>query len=438
MWLLYRSVKACYNSIMAKKTILLIESDPKAVATVTGALAADYNLTVVGGEVEAVDFLNNKTPQLILIDFDLKPRDGLQIFSDLKTSVKTVMFSASNNIPLAVLASKAGVAAFLRKPLNTEELKKVVEQNISGEEGKLCWPKELDFLQGESSELTKLFPRLLEAIKSNKDIILLAEVGVPKIGLVDFVHLNSARKKRQLMSLDLKDFAKEDLEAYFWSSLTEMMSLPGANSIQADESRCGTLYLENIEALDAHFIKTIIGFIKQRRPKIDKSIQVVIGINDERLLQKIDLKDCCVIKIPPLRERKEDLPCLLDLYLKGASAQYNKVVDAIAADALKFLLAYDYPGNYQELESLVQAAVLAASANVLQKKDFPFDFNALVKVVTKKSLRRGLSLAPAKQQFEKGLYELLLAKLNQDQTAVASFLDIPKTTLLERLEHLMD
>lgn len=423
---------------MSKKTILLIEDNPKIVATINGALSRDYNLTVVDSEAAAADFLSKKSAQLILIDFDLKPKDGLQVFRELKTVIKTVMFSASNNIPLAVLASKAGIVAFLRKPLNIEELKEVVGQNVLEQSGRPVWPKETAFLRGESPELMKMFNRLWEAIRNNRDIVLLAETGVPKASLVDFIHLNSAKKKRQLMTLDLKTFEKEDLEIYFWSSLTEMMSLPNAASLKGEENRCGTLYLENIEVLDSHFVKTIFDFFRQRRPKIDKSIQVIIGCSDENLLQKINIKDYSLIRIPALRERKEDLPYLIDLYLKKAAAKYNKEIEAIETGALKVLMTYDFPGNYVELEKLVQTAVLTSSTNILQVEDFPFDFNAFVKVAIKKGLRAGVALSAAKQQFERSLYDILLAKTDGDQAAVAGFLDLPKSNLLERLENLMD
>ena len=164
----------------------------------------------------------------------------------------------------------------------------------------------------------------------------------------------------------------------------------------------------------------------------------MIGFYDRKELQKLKIKDYALIEIPPLRERKEDIPYLLGVFLKNYSSKYNRNVKFISTEVLDFLAAYDYPGNYLELESLVQEAVLETVSEKIELKNFPFDFKGLLKTSLKKGLGENLTLEEAKRRFEKSLYGILLEKSNEEKPQVARFLDIPKTSLVERLEDLTD
>jgi two-component system response regulator HydG len=414
---------------MAKPTILLIEDDPKTEASIREALGKEYALEAAPSTASAAAFLVNKTPDLIIIDFDLKGEDGMQVFRSLGSSVKTVMLSASGSIPLAVSAAKSGITEFLGKPVNADLLKGAVERNILKAEAKLRWVKGLEWLRGESPKLKEI----QKSLRENMDIILVGEQGAPKEEIAEFIHSNSPKKERKLVKIDLNSFRTETLEPHFWANIHELLAIPSPASLQNEEDRCGTLYLENVDGLSDQFKLSIFNFFRERPAKIDKGIRVIFGGYD-----KISIHGYAYVEIPPLRERKEDIPYLLGSYLARFSSEYNKNVGFISSEVLNFLTAYDYPGNYAELENLMRSAVLRATSERLEIKDLPFNLKRLLLTSLKEGLKEGLTLEEAKRRFEKGLYDVLLKKSEEEKSSVARFLDFPKTALTERIEDLLD
>lgn len=422
---------------MTKKTILLIEDDPETEATLREVLAKEYDLEIALDGKTAAAFLEKKTPDLLIIDFDLKGKDGLQVYKELQPSAKVIMLSFSGSIPLAVSATKLGVAEFLPKPINAKQLESAVKKYIAREVARLQWVEGMEWLRGESPKLKEMFAKIQEALEETRDVILIGERGIPKEKVVEFLHANSPNKKRKLQKVDLASFGREAVEPHFWGAIREFMAMPEEATLQNEEDRCGTLYLEKVEDLDEQFKLSIFNFFKERKGRIDKRVRVVIGIYDRSKIPKLEIKDYVCIEIPPLRERKEDLPYLLGLYLKRYSTEYDKQVKFVSSEILDFLAAYDYPGNYLELEKIIQAAVLAATSEKLELKHFPLEFRLLLQSSLKQTLGENLTLESAKRRFEKSLYQVLLEKADRDISQVARFLDLPKTTLAGRLEDLL-
>ncbi|MBU0671858.1 MAG: response regulator [Candidatus Margulisbacteria bacterium] len=420
---------------MAKKTILLIADDPRTVNAVKDILKREYQLETVKDAASAAVFLSQKPPELIIIDFELNVRDGLLVFKELGTSVKVIMLSASDSIPLAVSATKQGVAEFLRKPINSEQLRKAVDKNIAQEEIRLRWIEGMAWLSGGSPAVEKMMAEIGTAIGQDKHIILLAEPGIKIDKIAQFIHHNGPRHKRKMVRLDLSAFRQEAQETQFWATMQELLAAPAADSLLDEADRCGTILFSGIDDLDEHFRLSIFNFFVERRGKSDKSIRVIINSAGD---VKAAGKEYARVRIPPLVERKEDLPYLLKFYLKHYSDKHGKRVKYIAAELLEFLAAYDYPGNYRELEGLIENAVLMATNEILGFANLPFDQQALLTAALINSSQKDLSLAEARRGFEKDLYHVLLKKTDGKSDQVAEFLDIPRTVLAARLENLLD
>jgi len=247
---------------------------------------------------------------------------------------------------------------------------------------------------------------------------------------VELIHAHSLKRKRKLQVLDLASFRRENMESFFWGTVKELMAEPDVGAVQNEEDRTGTLYLENLESIDQSFKLSIFDFFRERKGKVDKEILALIGIREKDVLQPESLRDFTFVEIPPLRERKEDLSHLISHYLKLYSVKHDKKVKGVSADFLDFAAAYDYPGNFRELECLMEQAVLRAASENLDLKDISLDFNGLLEVSRKKAARGG------PEEFEKDLCNLLLAKTGGDVSAAARFLDMPRTVLNERIAEL--
>ena len=420
-----------------KKTILLITDEAAVEQAAAGALA-EFSLTTCRSAGEAARLIGQKKPALVIIDYDLKGSDGLQVFRQLRPLVpytNFIMLSLANDIPLAVRAAKLGVADLLKKPLAAKELRGVVEKNIASSEELVFAAPETAWLQGASPALKKMFELAGEALLARTNIVLVAERGIDKSDVAEYAHRRGLKRKSQLRVIDLAAFRRENLEGSFWAAAQEAVGKNG--SAVDEEDRCGTLYLENIESLEESFRRSIFEFFKEPKAKFDPEVLVLIGLYDRKSLPQELAKNYFEIEVPPLRERQADLSLLIARGLSGFARLHDRKVRAVSGDLLYLLGLYDWPGNYHELDALLEIGVLAAGSEVLEIKDLPLDFRALMSAAVRAAHIKGrLSLEEAKRWLEKLTYKTLLEKTSGDQGAVARFLDLPKTTLAERAAEL--
>ena len=422
---------------MSRKRILLIEDDPKTEASISDCLGKEFDLDRVDNEEAAINYLSQQQTDLIIIDYDLKAKDGLQLFKELRPISKVIMLSYTDNISTAVAAAKAGVAEFVRKPLEAKLLREAIERNLRRPGQKVVWEEGMEWLRGESVRMKHMLEEILLAVKAGKNLILIGERGIEKDKLVKFIHNNGLKKERKIITLDLSSFRRESLETHFWMTMQDFVSTPVTTSVLNEGDLCGTLFLEKVDSLDELFKTMLVNYF-QDKSKLDQNVRVVMGLYQASALQKQKTEGWVSIEIPNLRERKEDIPYLLNLYLRRYTQLYNKKVNQLSSELLDFLVSYDFPGNYSELERLIQVAILNATTEVLEIKHLPLTMEALKQTSLKKYLSEYASLEKAKRGFEKIFYESLLDKAEGDNTAVAQFVDLPKTILSERLKDLAD
>jgi len=425
-------------SVKKKKHILLIEDQPKTATSVKEALGHGYQVETVRSGKAAVAWLEKKQPDLIIIDYDLKGEDGLQVFRSLGAVVNVIMLSASGSIPLAVSATKLGVSEFLRKPIEARLLRAAVKASVKTEEVQLVWPEGAEWLRGNSPALKKMLNSVRATLTDNQDIVLTGAPGIPLGQVAEFIHINGPRRQRKFASLDLASFQKEDQEAHFWTSLQEIMSLPAATSLQEEADRYGTIFLANLDRVNQTLRQSIFSYFKAGSTKADKSIRLIIGLGDVGAAARLKTRDFVQIEVPRLSERKADLPFLIEKYLERYSKKYNRNVKLISTDVLDWLATYDFPGNYLEFEDLIEESILLADADKLELEGLPVNLPGLLSTSLNKALRENLPLVAASRNFEQNLYYLLLKKTGGEHQRVADFLELPKATLAERLRNLLD
>lgn len=413
---------------MAKKKILIITDEPKTANSLKEILG-EYEFKAEATAENALISASEFKPDLIILDYDLKGVDGLQFFRQINALVpqaKVIMLTILNNIPLAVSATKLGVSDFIRKPLDTKQFCLSVQQSLAFREGAVLPPAGITWLQGNSSKLKQIYSDIKTALAASRNILIFGEIGIEKREIATLVHSYSPRKKRQLRILDLSSFQREDLEAHFWGSL----------SARNEDDRAGTLYLDQFDGVEENFKLSVLEFFRSKKTGAESDTLIVIGMRRGKVEYPME-KDFALIEIPSLRERKEDLPFLLGQYCLRYSAKHNKTLKGFSTEALDYLMLYDYPGNYRELECIIEQAVLHSTSEIIELKDLPLDFQWVLDAAGKKSFRAGkLQLKDARRKFENELYGILLAKSGGDATAVARFMDVPRTSFTERLEDL--
>ncbi len=389
------------------------------------------------------DHLRERSVDLVILDNDKDNARGLQYYKTIKAAmprVKVIMVSALSDVAHAVLATKLGVSDYLNKPLDADKLSGSAEKIFAAlsDMSTLVIPDEYrPFWEGTSAVLENYLVQLQEAAVSEKDVLLRCEPGMPGVQIAEMIHLNGPVKKKEFSVLDLSAFEKEASESMFWNSFKQML---GENLQETSENSvsAGIVYMDGIGALPEHFKNSILDFFLARKPgeRSAEAPRIVLKASETEGFSREDsdrLKGTLFdVRVPPLRERKEDLPAIAAALMKKYCAKYGKAVNAVENDVLKLLISYDWPGNYEELNAMIETSVLRSKSGCVMPYDAPSDLNMLLA----SSLRGALAnndhfLVSAQNIFKRDLVGLLSQCSGRDMEAVAKFLDSPKAILMD-------
>lgn len=405
--------------------ILLLEDDPKTAAQIKEALGNDV---VVCDKVQ--DFIKRaaEKPQLAIIDFDLHETDGLMAYRKMREQapyLKTIMLSGSNNIPLAVSATRMGVADFLRKPLEMAAFKAAVQAQLKA----VAAPGPIlssetggEWLNGVSEKLQRFEADFRSALASNQDITLAAERGVDLGLLARLLHV-----KRKFVEFNLAAFSRDALESHFWATLQELLLAREEASLIEQQELTGTLYFEGWENIPDHFKNSLLEFLKKRRTeaRLLKDVRVIIASGGE-------IKDYYRLAVPSLRERKEDLPLIVSAEIR----RLTKDPVYLSPQVLEFFAYYDFPGNFVELRVLLEGA-LRNHPRELTLSSFLLTAGQLANKQLKQTLAsQSFELNSVRERFEVELFTYVVQSAGGDMSQAARFLDLPRTALQERLKTL--
>jgi len=436
---------------MQKKKILIIEDDPKALSSIIDILGKDFEVkSVAAGEgvSEAASFL----PHLVILDNDIKDRDGFELYRKLRrlsSKLKVIMISGSSNVAPAVTAAKLGVNDYLMKPLVPKTFNESIKKLLAEEEVRpsliITEVSGAEWLKGTSHSIETLFRNIESVLGINSDIILFGEKGINKASIAEIIHVNGLKRRRKFVKLDLLSFKREGTESYFWGSLQELLQ-ERQGGLDIEEEVCGTLFLSGIESLSDHFAQSIFKYLKERKEKtlegkLDKDIRVIISIEDTSKLISLEksglISNFVRLDLPALRERKEDIPILINSYIKKFSDQYSKSISGISGDILELFIVYNWQGNYEELESLIKIAVLNAVEDMISIKNLPMDFKFVVDTSLEEAFSTGdLRLESLRRDFESNFFSVILEKTDWDEAKASQMLDIPRNVFSERIKEL--
>ncbi len=428
------------------KKVLILEDNPDITGEIKEILGEEYEVKEAKNATEAIDFLQTWLPDIIIQDCDVKGEDSFDVFKRLKSInpyINILMISSTSEIRTAVTAAKMGVSDFLRKPLTAQRFKESVEKTLSTEEilpFKVAALEGAEWLSGGSSVLSEFLKNLEAAARSDLDSILIGERGIPKDIVAELIHKSGRSRNKKYVFLDLISFSKEATEQHFWTTFIELLE---ARMDLLEEETVGTIHLLRFEVLPKHFQISILQFLNKRKKEflanLDKSIKLIISTDKEEDIQNFErvelLSPFFKLIIPPLRERMEDLPILIDSYLNKFSKIYAKVVRGVSTNLLPLMSLYGWPGNYVELENLLLGATLSTKGEIITLHDFQIDSGFVTDTILKKFFsQRILMLEDVRENFEKEVLGLVLEKVGWDESRAATFLDIPKTILQERMK----
>jgi two-component system response regulator HydG/two-component system response regulator AtoC len=344
--------------------------------------------------LEALKRLEVEDYSLVLLDLKMPGLNGIETLKKIREfdiNLPIIMISAYGSISEAVEAMKLGALDYLIKPFDIEELKIIVERAIKQYELRVenIYYREEEEKRFNFDEIigkSKAIKRVLEMVKSVSitpaTVLITGESGTGKELIARAIHKNSPINKNPFVVVNCVAFSSHLLESELFGH--EKGAFTGAISKRIgrfEMAKGGTIFLDEIGEVDPVIQTKLLRFLQEKefeRVGSSKSIKVDVRIlsatnldlkkkaEDNNFRQDLYYRlNVFNIEVPPLRERKEDIPLLVEHFVHKYDKILNKKVEEISPQAMELLLNYDYPGNIRELENILERSMIMAKNNIM-------------------------------------------------------------------------
>ncbi len=429
-----------------------------------------YDVTSIGEPLKAIDLCRKTAFDLVITDLKMPKIDGIEFLKaikDYKPDITVILNTAYASGETAINAMKEGAYDYLEKGESIEELKKVVrsalmkkgviksntpEEKISEEtnqKNSFCG------MIGKDREMLKIFSTIKKVSNTLANILILGESGTGKELVARAIHENSSRSKMPFVAINSGGIPENLLESELFGYMKG--SFTGAYADRAgffEMARGGTIFLDEIGELSPVLQVKLLRVVQEktfRRIGGAEDIKVdvrIISATNQNLQEKVkkgefreDLYyrlNVIPIFIPPLRERREDIPFLINNFIGKYAKMFGKEIRNISSYAMELLMNYDFPGNIRELENIIERSIAMESSNIILPESLTLYSNA-ANGVSRFNIElddKGIDLNTELEKVEKIMIEKALLKAKGSKKKTAGLLNISFDSLRYRMEKL--
>jgi DNA-binding NtrC family response regulator len=386
---------------MDRASILIVEDEDAQRSLLAGLLIKEgYSVKEAGNGKIAIERFKEEVLDIALLDYKLPDTDGLALlkeFKEINPEVEVVMITAFGSIENAVSALKAGATEYLTKPIDLDDLlfklKKIEEKRHLVHENMVLKETLRDRLKAEDfiysgDKMHNVVSLIVRIAKTDSTCLIRGESGVGKEVIVNLVHGLSERLNQPLVKVNCAAIPETLLESELFGY--EKGAFTGAYQRKAGKfelANKGTIFLDEIGDIPLLLQSKLLRVIQEREVerlgglhpvKVDVRIITATNKNLEEEVKKGAFREdlfyrlnVVTIDIPPLRERKEDIPLLFDFFLKKYNDRHKKSIKGFTKEARDTLIKYDFPGNVRELENIIERAVVLTRGEYISKEDLP-------------------------------------------------------------------
>jgi two-component system response regulator PilR (NtrC family) len=444
-----------------KRTIHIIDDEP-IIHEVLGDLLTSEEYTVVhstNGE-EALEKHSSQSFELILLDLLMPGMDGIEVLKRLKKidpHAVIIIITAYASVESAISAMKMGAFDYVQKPFKHDELLLTVERAIEHkklQEENLRLKDELkrkfsfENIIGKSKKMQDVFELIKASAPTRSTILLQGESGTGKELAASAIHQNSDRKSLPFITVNSGSLPPDLLETHLFGHVKGAFT--GAVSLKTglfEAAEKGTIFFDEISSLNQETQSKILRVLQEKEfmrlggtKTIKVDVRVIAATNSDLQKFRQDLfyrLNVIKIELPPLRERKEDIPLLAGHFLNVYGIENKKEVEGVTEDVLEILVNYDWPGNIRELENLIERAVVLTKTKLITRDNLP---PFLVSTQEERGAftpsSQELNLKEHLQSFQKSAIISALKESKGIQKKAASILGVKPTTLNEMIKRL--
>jgi len=420
--------------------------------------------------VKALEICLKKNFDLVITDLKMPKISGIEFLKtikDHKPDTTVILITAYASGETAINAMKEGAYDYVEKGNSIEELKKVVrsalqkkgliaesvpEEKVNSEtvtENSFCG------MIGRNREMLKIFATIKKVSDTPANILILGESGTGKELVARAIHHNSSRLKMPFVAINSGGIPENLLESELFGYMKG--SFTGAYADRAgyfEMARGGTIFLDEIGELSPALQVKLLRVVQERTFRRiggaeDIKVDVrIISATNKNLLEKVkkgefreDLYyrlNVIPIFIPPLRERREDIPLLISSFIEKYAQLFGKEIRNISSYAMELLMNYDFPGNIRELQNIIERGVAMESSNIILPESLTLscDASGAVSKFDVEITDKGINLATELEKVEKVIIEKALQKTKGSKKKAAELLNVTFDSLRYRIEKL--
>jgi DNA-binding NtrC family response regulator len=380
-----------------------VVDDSQSTLKVLMAILADegYEVLRASSGPKALRLLREKDHiDAVLADLKMPGMDGLELYRktrEIREPPPFIIMTAYGTVKSAVNALKEGVTHYLIKPIDFDELSIILDKSIREHEntnelkklrGGLSQEDSFHDVIGASRKMKDLFSMVVTVGPTDASVLIQGETGTGKELLARAIHAESSRKDRKIVCINSAALTESLLESELFGYVKGAFTGAAADREGLLEAaHGGTLFLDEIGHMSLRLQSKFLRFLQEmvfepvgstESRAVDVRLIAATNLDLQReikanrfmsdLLYRIEVIS---LRVPPLRERREDIPLLLKHFLGRYALKYGKAVESIHPEAMTFLTAYEWPGNVRELKNCVARAVILSKGPMLQLMDFP-------------------------------------------------------------------
>jgi len=442
------------------RTILIVDDEESILQSLEG-IFSDEGFEVINATSgsQALEKIEEVMPDLVLLDIWMPGMDGIEVLVKIKDdypNLQVVMMSGHGNIETAVKATKLGAYDFIEKPLSLEKLllsvNNALDYNRLEEEISLFREKQKFGITGHGKAVTALSEQIRIVAPTDAWVLISGENGTGKELVAHTIHQLSKRKHKPMIEVNCAAIPEELIESELFGH--EKGAFTGASSMRKgkfDLAHDGTIFLDEIGDMSLKAQSKTLRILQEqkfervggaRTIKVDVRVLAATNKDLEAEIEKGTFREdlyfrlnVIPMRIAPLRERVEDIPELVEEFVKEFSLNTNIERKEFSEEAISVLRKYEWPGNIRELKNLVERLMIMTKDRVLLAKDIPPPYNASLDVEHNlTSVFASGSLREAKNEFEKAFLASKLQEYNGNISQTAEAIGVERSNLHKKIK----
>ncbi len=424
-----------------------------------------YSVEVANDGEEGLTRIAERPFDLVLLDFALPERNGIEILRDLRerdAELPVIMITAYGTVENAVNAMQAGATNFIQKPWDNEKLladvrtavgRRRAEEEVIQLKRALKQRYNFEHIIGKSEPMLRIFDLVAQVAPSRSTVLLQGESGTGKELIAKAIHMNSPRKDRAFVPVNTGSVPGDLLESTLFGHVKGAFTSAIASKKGLFEvADRGTIFLDEIATMGLDTQAKILRVLQDRKfmhlggvneIQVDVRIIAATNVDLKQLVKEGKFREdlfyrlnVITIDLPPLRQRKNDIPPLAEHFITKFALENDKAPLRLTPEALRPLMDYDWPGNVRELENVIERAVVLATGSGLSPDLLPENLTGRGTSFALMDHRPDASLFEIIEECERRVITDMLEKCGWNQTEAADRFRVPLSTLNQKIKRL--